>query len=838
MLTIADVPTPTSSLSPDALVPLEGLDRTHIAIAGGKGAQLGELTWIDGVSVPAGFVVTTAAYRRALRTLPDHSRRSGEPAGAIAVPDDVAATIRHALARLGDDTAVAVRSSATAEDLPSASAAGQHDTFLGVVGADAVIEAVSRCWASLFTDRAVTYRQQHGVDDRDVAMAVVVQKMVDADVSGVMFTADPITSNRTVAVVEAVLGSGDALVSGTVDADSYRVRKGAVVDSTIAGDRRQSVLSETEVLELVAIGRRIESHFGSPQDIEWCLADGAFHVVQSRAITTLFPVPPVDDDRLHVYLSVGHQQMMTDAMSPLGLSLYRRLALRPMHEAGGRLFVDVTDQLATTTGRATILGMLGRSDPLVRDALHTLIERGDVAPPTDEPTSSPGSSTQAAPPAIATDPAIPAALVRRNRESVEQLQRDISSRTGVALFDFIDSDLEEMRRLLADPEGAQVIMAGITAAWWLNDHVEEWLGEANVADTLSLSVPDNVSSEMGLALLDVADVIRQHAAVVEHLETATGEHVLEGIASLPGGAESLDAITTYLDRFGMRGPGEIDIARPRWAERPDMLVPVILGHVRSQQPGAGRRRFDAGRAEAATKERAILERLQALPDGTQKVAEAKANIDRLRTFAGYREYPKYGWVSRYLVYKRALLAEAERLVAAGVTEAADDCFFLTLDEFRDAVATGTVDDLLIRRRRAEHRAFERLTPPRVLTSDGEALNGSFRRDDAPSGVLVGLAAASGVVEGRARVVIDMAQARLEPGDILVTTHTDPSWSPLFVSAAGVVTEVGGLTTHGAVVAREYGLPAVVSVPHATRLIGDGQRIRVNGTDGIVELLAE
>ncbi len=211
-------------------------------------------------------------------------------------------------------------------------------------------------------------------------------------------------------------------------------------------------------------------------------------------------------------------------------------------------------------------------------------------------------------------------------------------------------------------------------------------------------------------------------------------------------------------------------------------------------------------------------------------------IDQVRSFIGYREYPKYGIVSRYFIYKQALLEEAGRLMQERVIRDQEDIFYVTFEEFHRAVRTNQVDDQLIRLRKDAFRFYEALTPPRVLTSDGEVLTGAYRRDDLPSGALAGLPVSRGAVEGRARVILDIAEADLEPGDILVTTYTDPSWTPLFVAINGLVTEVGGLMTHGAVIAREYGLPAVVGVEHATRLIRDGQRIRVDGTHGTIEIL--
>ena len=284
--------------------------------------------------------------REAISELSAEIRRTLE---AIAIPDDVAAAITLALARLGEQAAYAVRSSATAEDLPTASFAGQHDTFLNIVGPAAILEHVRRGWASLFSERAVTYRLRNGFDHRKVDMAVVVQQMVFPHASGILFTADPVTSNRKVATVEASFGLGEALVSGLVNADAYRVRDGAVVAKTVGnkqlaihalpagGTQQQAIdpaqqeqpaLTDAQVVRLAQLGRRIEAHLGRPQDIEWCLVDDGFQIVQSRPITTLFPIPAADDRENHVYVSVGHQQMMTDAMKPLGLSLWQLTACR------------------------------------------------------------------------------------------------------------------------------------------------------------------------------------------------------------------------------------------------------------------------------------------------------------------------------------------------------------------------------------------------------------------------------------------------------------------------------------------------------------------------------
>lgn len=702
----------------------------------------------------------------------------------------------------------------------------------------------------------MTYRQRNGIDHRTVDMAVIVQQMVFPHAAGILFTADPVTGNRKVATVDASFGLGEALVSGLVNPDVVKVRDGEVIAKAVAAKQRavhalpaggtqevaidpqrqeQPALTDAQVVRLVQLGRRIEAHFGRPQDIEWCLVDEDFQIVQSRPITTLFPIPAARDRENHVYVSVGHQQMMTDPMKPLGVSVWQLTAMAPMHEAGGRLFVDVTRRLASPASRAGLLEVAGRGDPLIRDALETVLDRHDFVPtlPDAGPGGPPASGASAP---IETDPAIVTELIERSQASIAALRCDIRTKTGPALFDFLLEAFQEHKRVLGDPLSMQAIMAGMEATWWLNDQLQEWLGEKNAADTLTLSAPGNVTSEMGLALLDVADVIRPHPEVVAFLQGVEDDGFLDELPKFAGGTEARHAVEAYLDRYGMRCVGEIDITRPRWRERPTTLVPVILDHVRNFEPGAAKRRFEQGRQAAQRKAQEVLEHLRALPDGEHKANEAKRMIDRVRTFIGYREYPKYGIVSRYFVYKQALLEEAERLVQANVLREKEDIFYLTFQELHDVVRSNQVDDKLIQQRKDAFRSYHALTPPRVLTSDGEVIAGAYRRDDVPTGALIGLPVSAGTIEGRARVILDMAQADLEPGDILVTAHTDPSWTPLFVAIAGLVTEVGGLMTHGAVIAREYGLPAVVGVVDATRLIPDGQRIRVHGSDGYVEIL--
>ncbi|MBX3014302.1 MAG: phosphoenolpyruvate synthase [Caldilineaceae bacterium] len=870
------------------------IDKTKLPLVGGKGANLGELAKLEGIRVPAGFCISTEAYQRIIGTssainelLAQLAQLKGEDQGQIrelsaalrrliegtTIPEEIQAAVVHQLARLGANAAYAVRSSATAEDLPTASFAGQQDTYLNVMGQEAILKQISRCWASLFTERAITYRLQQGFDHRKVSLAVVVQKMLFPQVAGILFTADPITGNRLVVSIDASFGLGEALVSGLVNADTYRVRNGKIIEKQIStkqlamgaanagGTQVQAIapeqqnsqaLTDAQIVQLAQIGRTIEAHFGQPQDIEWCLVDETFSIVQSRPITTLYPIPDAKDgvENVHseqekrVYISVGHQQMMTDAMKPLGLSLWQLTAGRPMYPAGGRLFVDVTQQLAAPASRAMLLGMMGQHDPLMQDALMTLIARGDWLPvlPADPPTSGPaqsqlGGASDHFQALIANDPTIVTELVQRSQRALAVLQQTIPTKTGTDLFDFLLEDLQQLKQSLADPQSMGVIMTALNASAWLNEKMAAWVGEKNIADTLSQAAPNNITSAMGLALLDVADVIRPYPAVIAYLHQANDETFGDDLVTLPGGQAARDAITAYLDQYGMRGVGEIDITRPRWREKPTSLVPLLLGNLKNFAPQASQQKFAQGQQAAQQKEADLLARLAQLPDGEQKVAETKRVISLLRNFIGYREYPKYSIVSRSFVYKQALLKEAERLVQANVIREKEDIYYLTFAELHAVVRTHQLDAQLIRQRKEEYKRNEKLTPPRVITSAGEIITGTYKRANLPANAIVGLPVSAGVIEGRARVILNMEEADLAEGDILVTTFTDPSWTPLFVAIKGLVTEVGGLMTHGAVIAREYGLPAVVGVENATQRIKDGQPIRVHGTEGYVEILA-
>lgn len=860
------------------------IGKEDLMLVGGKGLNLGKLAKIPGIQVPAGFCVTTDAYKKVLdgnkevgELLRELSLLTIEDKGEIraasaklrnvieslTIPAEIEREILSSIEELGEDTAVAVRSSATAEDLPSASFAGQQDSFLNIRGKSEILRHVSKCWASLFTERAVVYRIQNDFGHHKVHLSVVVQQMVFPQASGILFTADPVTSNRRVTSIDASFGLGEALVSGIVSADNYKVREGRIVQKTIAAkkvavypraggetgkreislaEQKRQAIEDEAILALEGLGRQIETHFGKPQDIEWCLADGAVYIVQSRPITTLYPLPEKNDGNYRIFLSVGHQQMMTEPIYPLGMSFFSFISDYELTRAGGRLFMDLTHDLASFTGRKILVSSLGSNDPLMKDALTNFLARKpDLVKGKRMFQLGTDQFSKEFPATLLkvykeNDRRLAGQLINQSEAFIRELEWRIQTVSGDDLFAFILEDQKELKKAIYDQRSMAAIMVGVYAVYWLNKHMEKWLGEKNVADVLSQAVANNVTSAMGLELLDVSDTARNHPKVLTYFNNPNKKTFYEDLEQLAGGPEVSQTLRNFLEKYGMRCSGEIDITKTRWSEDPTILVPVILGNIHNFGPNERQKKQAESKRKAAAKTEELMERLNSIPRGKRKAEKTKKMISLLNNFLGYREYPKFAFIKRYFLYKRAFMKEAALLKEEGKIQEIEDVYYLSFEEFRSAVTGISVDQSVIEERKAAYRYYEKLMPPRLMTSEGEEIFGSYQIDGLPAGALAGIAVSAGTIEGRARVVLKMEDACIEPGDILVTSFTDPSWTPLFVSLTGLVTEVGGLMTHGAVIAREYGLPAVVGVENATKIIKDGQRIRINGSEGYVEIL--
>ena len=882
------------------VLPLAELGREDLPLVGGKAASLGELVRA-GFPVPEGFCLTTAAYelvigqkgvgeeiRRLLRRL--------EAAGADAVADvgtairdlireapvpaPVEEALRAALASFGE-APLAVRSSATVEDLPEASFAGQQETYLNVVGPAAALAAVRRCWASLWTDRAIAYRQRNAIDQKSVALAVVVQRLVRADVAGVLFTANPVTGVRREMAIDASLGLGEAVVSGKVVPDSYLVAKndwrilekhlggkavqilplpgGGTKEVTIAeGVADLQALGDEQIIELARLGQRIEEHFGWPQDVEWALADGQFYVLQSRPVTSLYPVPPPPKDgSLHVYISLNSLQGMLEPFTPLGASFFSsgaregalggRADRQFIHELGWRLYADFTPLLRTQLGRQVLpTAMLPQGDPVAARIVQRLLE---------DPRLAPGSRSASGDlrrllrrywrrvlPAVllALRCVVSPGYVERHLEEVVMPRID-ALRAEAEAGPIFPQRLELLesfwREKLADLffNLVPLVAAGMIPYFRAEGLVHEWGLSRQLLAAARQGLPNNWTTKMDLDLWALAQQAREDPSAREMLGSTSPTDLAELYrrSRLPSVLQR--GLAEFLARYGHRALREIDLGMPRWGEDPTYLFGILRSYLAIEDPAAYPDRHFAQQAEAGE---SAVEKLvgeaRRLPRGRLKAALLGFLLRRYRRLGGYRETPKFLLMKLFRTARQLLMGAGEDLARAGRLDRGEDVIFLRFDELRD-VDAGRLDGrrLVAQRRREYEFELRRPRAPRVLTSDGAAYYGDALA--AGPGVLAGTGASPGTARGRARIVRDPLASRLEPGEVLVAPSTDPAWTPLFLTAAGLVMEAGGMMSHGAIVAREYGIPAVVGVPEATTRLADGQTVEVDGNEGLVRL---
>ena len=859
---------------------------------GGKAANLIELTNIDDINLPEGFCITTTAYAEifkdnkeldALLTeltqvkindLDCISKISSEIRDIIIktnIPENIIDEINYHFEKSGKDKSYAVRSSATAEDLPTASFAGQHDTYLNIIGVNSILKHISKCWASLFTDRAIIYRIKNGFDLKEVNLAVVVQQMIFSDASGVMFTADPISSNRKILSIDASFGLGEVLVSGHVNSDNYKVCDSRITDRIIPSksigiyarenggtkeitiddhSKNKQILSDNQIFRLERLGRAIESYFSYPQDIEWCIVDDQIYVVQSRPVTTLYPLPDVKSKGKRIYMSSGHLQMMTDPIKPLGMFFFKSVISNPpSQEIGGRLYLDITDDLSTFFGRMiakNLLNMLG--DTLLTNSVVKLVNdkklmrklpKGKDKVFNLENNSGAFSIMYHAYKAYKeNNPDIVKELINEEEQDIEKMRMELLKLSGDEVFEYIYRDHDNRRLKIANPQNAGVITAAMLSTKWFDRKIKKWLGEANAADSIIMSIPNSVTTETGLLLIDVADVIRDYPEVIDYLNNPCEKTFFEDISKLDGGNLVCDSLKKYLSKYGMRCSGDIDITVSRWIENPTKLIPIILSNIKNFEPNASKQKFEQGKIQSEKRIDEMISKVEKLPRGNNKANKIRRMASLIRNYIGFREYPKFSYMKRYYIYKEAMLIEAKKLFQRGCINELEDIYYLYFDELRAIVNGQKFDYSIISKRKKDYENFAKLTPPRVMTSDGEIITGEYETSNFPENTLPGVPVSAGVVEGRARIVKNLKDSFLSEGDILVTEFTDPSWTPAFVSVKGLITEVGGLSTHGAIIAREYGLPAVVSVRDATKLIKEGQLIRLNGSEGYIEFLDE
>lgn len=881
----------------EQIITFSEITQSDATFVGGKAANLVNLRHA-GFQVPNGFCITTSAYRtwinaskEVIDLLEEIDRLKDDLPGLIKVgkqirqmlenlpiPEAVSADIIAVWKAIGPTDHYAIRSSSTAEDLPEASFAGQQDSYLNVTGLEELLYYIRKCWISLYSDRAILYRTQHHFSHGQLALSVIVQKMVFPDAAGVMFTADPLSGNRRLLSINSCYGLGEAIVAGLVVPDLYVVQDKQIVcrqagnrefgifpkpeggterRNIPVGQKIGQILTDDQILELAEIGRQIEQCCGNPQDIEWCLAGDNFYVVQSRPITTLYP-PPVKISGWHVFFSLGHQQMMLDAIRPMGISILRTYLpyareistgeSQKFVPAGCRLYLDATDLLSIKLVRRFLPSIVSNIDAQMSRTLEEVLERAELK------TARPNLR-------------LLGKLIGQTSSLLRQVVSDLLFRDPAkALADserIINSSLVEANQCILDqkddPVGAlQACVGNLAMSWvWQLVHYQvagiichkllklvlrSWLDDDTEMPELGKSLSGNVTSEMGLQLGDLADAFRAYPELTAYLSCAKDRTFLDGLSCLKGGEEVRVKFEQFLESFGDRCAGELDITNARWREVPTVLVPAILSHLRNCGPGEHRTRFQDGKQEA----KEATDRLLELLAGNGLLVKRRV-VERLvkmyRYLMAVREHPKAMVIQHFALYRRVLFQEAGKLRKQGYITELDDVFYLTLPELRNLTLTGQVEGVsgslneYIAVRRQEFAEAQRLIPPRVITNEGEIIKHRGTINETSAGVLLGTPVASGIVEGRANVVLKPEEADISEGDILIAPYTDPGWTPLFLSIKGLVVEIGGLMTHGAVIAREYGIPTVVGIENATTRIKSGQVIRINGDLGSVEILS-
>lgn len=881
------------------VVPLNALDRSVLSEAGGKAANLGELIRA-GFSVPAGFCVTTGAYvlvaegaglepvlGELATTHAEGSVRLAELAATIrtallhaSLPASCVQAITSAYQELGngEPVAVAVRSSATAEDLPAASFAGQQETYLNIVGVEALLTAVQYCFSSLWTERAVNYRASLGIDPRDVRLAVVVQRMVDAQTAGVLFTANPLTGKRRESVIEANPGLGEAVVSGATNPDHFVVytstgeiverllsHKRVIIQATPGGGTRKietddcatdASLSDTEIRELAKLGARVESHFGSPQDIEWaCDASRQMFLLQARPITTLFPLPaaaPSTDEVLRVYLSFGVQQGTYRPFTPMGLSTLRLMAAgfssffgfplrdaetspRFVVEAASRLFFDVTGALRSTFGRVQLVQMMAQAEvhaaaifqELVTDPRLALVKtprRAFVRSILLLMIRSrlPWYLLQAVfSPRAAHERVL--RLVNKMREA-EKVEENALARLSTAWRLLFESPRQLFRV-------SPVMLAGMQtfalAQRLLDDLATD--SECQVVLRGSLSNP---TTQMNLALWRLSEQIRADLATTHLVEIVPAAQLAEDFhaGELPSSLQQ--GLADFLLEYGHQGVSELDLGVPRWSEDPGYLFGMLASYQEMRDPAHAP---DVSFQRTAKEADAMLADLTARARGKNWLRGLLVGfcLRRARALSGYREMPRFVLALLLSQVRKLLWSVGEELAQAGLLSQAEDVFYLTLAEVCEALVGTDMRAEISERRAVYAQELTRRHVPLVLLSDGTEPTALPRGIVSAKAALQGTPASPGSVTAIARVILDPQGAHLSPGEILVAPSTDPGWTPLFLTAGGLVMEMGGAMAHGAIVAREYGIPAVVGVQGAIERITTGSRITVDGAAGTV-----
>lgn len=870
----------------DLIVNLKDIEKKDLNLVGGKGLNLGLMTQA-GFRIPEGFCVSTVAYDRFISKVIDNklfkdldnfkiedttliknvSKDIRKLIESTILEEETEREILRALNEFKENTSFAVRSSATAEDLKNASFAGQQDTYLNIKGKEEVLNHVKKCFASLYSERAVIYRIKNNIKHSDVKMCVVVQRLINPVSSGIVFTADPVSNNHDILTIDAGYGLGEALVSGIITPDLYKVNKtnfkiiektlgkkekkiisidnSGTIEEEIPKDLRNTqVLRADQILDLTVIAKKIESFYHCPQDIEWCIDESDnIYITQSRAITSLYPKPDVHaNEGKRVYISFNHIQVMPKPIKPLGQSILKYLLpfgkdLNNLEvespwacSIGGRLYLDYTYILNNFICRKIAPIALNKVDEKMASGIHELINRRDNSLDKTEKVTN-------------------ISLIKNVNYIFNECRKGKKSLEGDNVLknveDFIFRKISIIEDIVNNSDNkvgavkkcTSVLMRDvftnvvpfIVPALKAMSNLKDY-GTLEEVNKIVKGLEGNITTEMGLKVGDLGDLVRLHPDLLKALEENPLDSGLKIINSY-GDEVVIDAFNEFFDKFGPRGVGEIDITNDRYSEDPSAIISTVISNAKNFNYMEHRKRYNSLIEDAKKTCKEIVEDQKSYSDKRS----AMKLIETFRRGMPLREHPKYTLIKCFWIFKKALLQEGEKLKNNNLIDSKYDIYYLSLDEMDDVIKNNKDYKYLISKRKEDYKYYETLTAPRVILSNGEIMKGNANKNKSDN-VLNGTPVSSGVVEGIARVILNPNEGQIKEGEILIAPFTDPGWTPLFVNAKGLVLEVGGLMTHGAVVAREYGIPAVVSVDDATKLIKTGDKIRVNGDEGTVEII--
>jgi len=856
------------------IIPLDEIRDSDGPSVGAKAASLARLMKI-GLRVPPGFCIPAAAYREHIDKLDSDLRPTLEKLSSAEVEkksalladirgriaesplsESLQAEIENHCGKLGAER-LAVRSSATAEDLPGHSFAGQYDTFLDVAGPEACLEAVKKCWASLWTDRAFEYRERGGFDHLEAEMAVIVQELVSADAAGVVFTADPVSGESDRLIIEACRGLGEGLVSGKVTPDRFVIdAAGFSIVSKSAATADAPCIDEKTARRLAELAKKAEKEFGSPQDIEWAVKGGEIFFLQSRPITTLRP-ESIEDRQVWTNLNAG--EVMPDVVTPMTWSMVPTVvdALFDAIVGGigldfgsspilGRIAGRVYFNLNTVAGIVRLFPGMNQNDVTrvfggeqQRLEAHGKIEFSEEDVPRFD-----FSLVRL----IARLPVFLYRALSLSSSKIERLSADMRRKVDEIQYAGIGSMSEEqLADLLKDRVGdilrdvPIIAFAGMRMFFFpmLEKVCGKWLknSDGTYANRLLAGVGGMQSARAGFDLWRLAARARENSAVEEALLSGEAwEQAREKIAEAPGGDEFLASWSEFMAEHGHHARGEIEFYNARWHETPDYVLDIVqdyLRHFESMNPVED--------YERRAKERGLLE--EECRGKLRNPIKRRIFSYCLRNARGgslIRENFKSLAVRGLAALRGIMLALGKKLADRNVLEDADDIFFLEMDEI-DPVRKGSAGfDVkeVVASRRAEYERNLTITPPQVVVGKFDPDNFVPDEVDETAETLHGVAVSAGVAVGPARVILRAStEEKVLPGEILVAPFTDPGWTPYFIPAAAIVMDMGGILSHGSIVAREYGIPAVVNVGPATKIIKTGQTIRVDGNTGVVKILS-